>query len=70
MAKISAGLLMYRVVDGVLQVLLVHPGGPYWARKDDGAWSIPKGEAAPHEDLLAAEGAGGLSEHKTPRQGW
>ena len=40
----SAGLLMYRIRDGELQVLIVHPGGPYWARKDAGAWFIPKGE--------------------------
>ncbi len=44
MAKHSAGLLVYRFRDGSLEVLLVHPGGPYWAKKDDGAWSIPKGE--------------------------
>lgn len=52
--KISAGLLMYRLRDGVPQVLLVHPGGPFWKNKDEGAWSIPKGEAAEAEDLLAA----------------
>ncbi|MEV8442572.1 NUDIX domain-containing protein [Actinosynnema sp. NPDC051121] len=40
----SAGILLHRVVDGELQVLLGHMGGPFWARKDDGAWSIPKGE--------------------------
>ncbi len=51
--KISAGILLYRVRDGAVEVFLVHPGGPYWARKDDGAWSIPKGEAAPGADLLA-----------------
>jgi predicted NUDIX family NTP pyrophosphohydrolase len=45
---------MYRVRDGDLQVLLVHPGGPYWARKDAGAWSIPKGEYDEGEDPLAA----------------
>ncbi|KWT94084.1 putative NTP pyrophosphohydrolase [Variovorax sp. WDL1] len=44
MAKRSAGLLMYRRKGGVLEVLLVHPGGPYWARRDEGAWSFPKGE--------------------------
>lgn len=44
MPKLSAGVLLYRVVDGVVEVLIVHPGGPFWARKDDGAWSIPKGE--------------------------
>ena len=43
--KISAGILLYRVRDHAVEVFLVHPGGPYWARKDDGAWSIPKGEA-------------------------
>src|SRR5437764_1982635 len=52
--KISAGLLMYRLREAVPQVLLVHPGGPFWKKKDDGAWSIPKGEAAEGEDLLAA----------------
>ena len=48
MPKYSAGLLPYRI-DGSdsLEVLLVHPGGPFWARKDDGAWSIPKGEYEP-----------------------
>lgn len=51
--KISAGILLYRVRDDLVEVFLVHPGGPYWARKDDGAWSIPKGEAAAGADLLA-----------------
>lgn len=50
MAKVSAGLLLYRVVDGVVEVLIGHPGGPFWARKDDGAWSIPKGEYTDGED--------------------
>jgi len=54
MAKRSAGLLMYRVPKGELQVLLVHPGGPFWKNKDDGAWMIPKGEIAEGEDELAA----------------
>jgi predicted NUDIX family NTP pyrophosphohydrolase len=54
MARISAGLLMYRHRDGALEVFLVHPGGPFWARKDAGAWSIPKGEIDPAEDHLAA----------------
>jgi len=50
--KLSAGLLVYRrAVDGI-EVLLVHPGGPYWAKKDDGAWSLPKGEYEPGEDPL------------------
>ena len=52
--KKSAGLLLYREVDGALEVFLVHPGGPFWARKDDGAWSIPKGEIEGDEDPLAA----------------
>jgi predicted NUDIX family NTP pyrophosphohydrolase len=50
----SAGLLLYRAGEHGLEVLLVHPGGPFWARKDLGAWSIPKGEVAEGEDLLAA----------------
>lgn len=52
MPKLSAGLLVYRLVDGEPEVLLVHPGGPYWAKKDDGAWSVPKGEHEPDEDPL------------------
>ena len=54
MAKRSAGLLIYRRNDGDIQVLLVHPGGPFWAKKDDGAWSIPKGLVDEGEDELAA----------------
>lgn len=54
MPKTSAGLLLYREREGTLQVLLVHPGGPFWAAKDEGAWSIPKGEFEPGEDPLAA----------------
>ena len=53
MPKRSAGLLMYRRAAAGLAVLLVHPGGPFWAKKDAGAWSIPKGEYAPGEDPLA-----------------
>jgi predicted NUDIX family NTP pyrophosphohydrolase len=50
----SAGLLLYRVSDeGAVEVLLAHPGGPFWARKDAGAWSIPKGEYEQSEDALA-----------------
>ena len=52
MPRIAAGLLMYRVEDGVLQVLLAHPGGPFFAKKDEGAWTIPKGEPDADEDLL------------------
>jgi predicted NUDIX family NTP pyrophosphohydrolase len=54
MAKKSAGILPFRTSAGWLEVLLVHPGGPFWARKDDGAWSIPKGEIAEAEDPLTA----------------
>jgi predicted NUDIX family NTP pyrophosphohydrolase len=50
MAKESAGLLVYRIVEGKLEVFLVHPGGPFWIKKDAGAWSIPKGEIGPGED--------------------
>jgi predicted NUDIX family NTP pyrophosphohydrolase len=51
MPKRSAGLLLHRVGEGGgLEVLLVHPGGPFWARRDDGAWSIPKGEYNADED--------------------
>jgi predicted NUDIX family NTP pyrophosphohydrolase len=50
MPKRSAGILLYRRTDHGPLVLLVHPGGPYWARKDDGAWSIPKGEIEPGEE--------------------
>jgi len=51
--KLSAGILLYRKRDGALEVFLVHPGGPFWAKKDDGAWSIPKGEYGEGEDPLA-----------------
>ena len=51
-SKTSAGLLMFRMGGEGLAVLLVHPGGPYFQRKDEGAWTIPKGEAAEGEDLL------------------
>jgi predicted NUDIX family NTP pyrophosphohydrolase len=50
----SAGLLLHRRRGGALEVLLVHPGGPAWARRDVGAWSIPKGEYEPDEDSLVA----------------
>lgn len=54
MAKQSAGIVLFRRRDGQLQVFLVHPGGPFWARKDTGAWSIPKGEFEDEEPLIAA----------------
>lgn len=54
MPKLSAGLLLYRVRDDVVEVLIGHPGGPFWARKDNGVWSIPKGEYDDGEDPWAA----------------
>jgi len=53
-AKRSAGLLIHRQCAGALEVLLVHPGGPFFKNKDEGVWSIPKGEIEPSEDTLAA----------------
>jgi predicted NUDIX family NTP pyrophosphohydrolase len=52
MVKRSAGILLYRLTSDEPEVFLVHPGGPYWTRKDEGAWSIPKGEYQPGEDGL------------------
>jgi predicted NUDIX family NTP pyrophosphohydrolase len=58
MPKLSAGLLLYRVradpQNSFVEVLIAHPGGPFWARKDDGAWSIPKGEYLEGDDPWAA----------------
>lgn len=54
MPKQSAGILLYRIASGRIEVFLVHPGGPFWAKKDDGAWSIPKGEFADGEEPLEA----------------
>ena len=54
MAKISAGILLFRETPAGVEVMLVHPGGPFWAKKDAGSWSIPKGLADEGEDLLAA----------------
>ena len=53
MSKISAGILLYRMRQGAIEVLLVHPGGPFFRNKDEGAWSIPKGESDGDDDLLA-----------------
>jgi predicted NUDIX family NTP pyrophosphohydrolase len=53
-SKRSAGLLMYRKRNGRIEVFLVHPGGPFWARKDQGAWTVPKGEYEADEDPLDA----------------
>ena len=55
MPKQSAGLLLYRTHNKYLEVFLVHPGGPFWAKKDLGAWSIPKGEFAGEPPLEAAK---------------
>ncbi|NIM49939.1 MAG: NUDIX domain-containing protein [Gemmatimonadales bacterium] len=54
MTKVSAGLLMYRVREGTLQILLAHPGGPFWQDKDEGAWTIPKGQIPADEDAQTA----------------
>jgi predicted NUDIX family NTP pyrophosphohydrolase len=54
MPKQSAGLIVYRRKDGRIEVLLAHPGGPFWMKKDDGAWSIPKGEVDKEEELESA----------------
>jgi predicted NUDIX family NTP pyrophosphohydrolase len=54
MPKLSAGFLLYRVNNRAVEVLIGHPGGPFWAKKDDGAWSIPKGEYTDGEDPWAA----------------
>jgi len=54
MPERSAGVLLYRRRGGAIEVLLVHPGGPFWRNKDEGAWSIPKGLYAGGEDPLAA----------------
>ncbi|MGW5522920.1 NUDIX domain-containing protein [Gordonia sp. NPDC003950] len=53
-SQLSSGLLMYRRSGTGIEILIAHPGGPLWARKDDGAWSIPKGLVDEGEDLLAA----------------
>jgi predicted NUDIX family NTP pyrophosphohydrolase len=52
-ARVSSGLLRYRRPGGRLEVLLAHPGGPYFARKDEGHWTIPKGEVDPGEELVS-----------------
>jgi len=55
MAKKSAGILVYKIENKILEVFLVHPGGPFWVKKDDGAWSIPKGEFDDEDPLEAAK---------------
>lgn len=54
MAKMSAGLPVYREKEGQIQVFLVHPGGPFWEGRDEGSWSIPKGEYTDHEQPIDA----------------
>ena len=61
----SAGILLHRRREGAVEVLLVHPGGPFWAWRDEGAWSIPKGEYGPDEDALAAARREFEEEHGT-----
>jgi predicted NUDIX family NTP pyrophosphohydrolase len=53
-SSVSAGLLLFRRVDGRLEIFLAHPGGPFWVRRDEGAWTIPKGGVEPGEDPLDA----------------
>ena len=53
-ARISAGIVLYRRTAAGIEIFLVHPGGPFWAKKDEAAWSIPKGEIDPGEDQEAA----------------
>ena len=54
MAKKSAGILLYRIMNEKMEVMLVHPGGPFWAKKDAGVWSVPKGEFNEEESTLEA----------------
>lgn len=54
MAQESAGLLLFRTQSDRIEVFLAHPGGPFWARRDDGAWTVPKGLVEPGEEPLAA----------------
>jgi predicted NUDIX family NTP pyrophosphohydrolase len=67
--KISAGILLYRIRNDVVEVFLVHPGGPYWSRKDDGAWSMPKGETEEGADLLDTAYTEFREETGSPLQG-
>lgn len=67
--KQSAGILLYRYPKKDLEFLLVHPGGPFWARKDVGVWSIPKGEPMEGEDLFKAAQREFLEETGHPAQG-
>jgi predicted NUDIX family NTP pyrophosphohydrolase len=69
MAKQSAGILLYRFINNLLQVFLVHPGGPFFRNKDDGNWSIPKGEFLDNEDPLDAAKREFLEETGQPING-
>lgn len=69
MAKQSAGLLMYRRNTSALEVFLVHPGGPFWAKKDEGAWTIPKGEYEDAEPALDAARREFVEETGFPAEG-
>lgn len=70
MPKYSAGLLPYRVEDGEILVFIAHPGGPFWARKDEGVWSVVKGEFDPAgEDARAAAGREFVEETGAPTPG-
>ncbi len=72
MPKTSAGLLLYRGSGDALEVLLVHPGGPFWAKRDEGAWSLPKGELADGEDAAATAAREFAEElgQPPPSEGW
>ena len=67
--KLSAGILIYRIRSAALEVLLVHPGGPFWAKKDLGAWSIPKGEFEDGDDPLETAKREFLEETGSPVSG-
>jgi predicted NUDIX family NTP pyrophosphohydrolase len=66
--KLSAGVILYRCANERIEVLLAHPGGPYWRRKDAGAWSIPKGECGDGEEPLAAVRAWTIERDCDPTQ--
>src|SRR5512140_3138884 len=68
-SSISAGLLLFRRVHGRLEVFLAHPGGPFWARRDEGAWTIPKGGAEAGADALDAAKREFLEETGIPAGG-
>jgi len=68
-AKRSAGILLYRMRAGALEVFLVHPGGPFWAKKDAGAWSIPKGEYEAGDDAFETAKREFLEETGSPVSG-